>query len=202
MTLQRCKHNYITDINKWYTDDSESYKYSRNIQFITQRSWSHSWKRKSFIHRKDVTNVERIHSCKRLQSASFHMREIILLKTAFIVKWFNWNDHKCRCIIDAISRHNYKRLSEISNDNRSDLHDRWHYASINTMWNQRRNEKLLRLFINIDNYRFQSLQRISAKITLQLKDNEWREVHQYSERTNVEITVESWDEVLMHRWVH
>ncbi len=70
------------------------------------------------------------------------------------------------------------------------------------MWNWRRNEKLLRLFIDTDNYRFQSLQRVSAKIALQLKDNEWREVHQYSERTNVEITVESWDETLMHKWVH
>ncbi len=70
------------------------------------------------------------------------------------------------------------------------------------MWNQWRNEKLFRSFVDTDNYKFQSLQKISAKITLQLKDNEWKEVHQYSERTNVKITVESWDEVLIHKWVH
>jgi len=40
------------------------------------------------------------------------------------------------------------------------------------MQNQQRNEKLLKLFIDTDNYRFQSLQRVSAKIALQLKDNE------------------------------
>ncbi len=40
------------------------------------------------------------------------------------------------------------------------------------MWNQQENEKLLKLFINTDNYKFQSLQRISAKIALQLKNNE------------------------------
>ncbi len=70
------------------------------------------------------------------------------------------------------------------------------------MWNQRRNEKLLRLSVDTDNYRFQSLQRVSAKIALQLKDNEWREVHQYFERTNVKIIVKSWDEMLMHKWIH
>ncbi len=70
------------------------------------------------------------------------------------------------------------------------------------MQNQQRNEKLLKSFINTNNYRFQSLQRISMKITLQLKDNEWREVHQYSERTNVKIIIESWDKVSMHKWVH
>ncbi len=99
-------------------------------------------------------------SCRRLQSASSHIRKIILLKTTFIVKWFNWNDHKCQCIADVILRHNYEKLSKILNDNRFDFHDRWHYESINT-----------------DNYRFQSLQRISVKIALQLKDNEWREIH-------------------------
>ncbi len=40
------------------------------------------------------------------------------------------------------------------------------------------------------------------KITLQLKNNEWREIHQYSERTNVRITVESKDKALMHKWIH
>ncbi len=70
------------------------------------------------------------------------------------------------------------------------------------MWNQRKNEKLLRSSVDINNYRFQSLQRVSAKIALQLKDNEWKEVHQYFERTNVKITVESWDKTLMHRWIH
>ncbi len=70
------------------------------------------------------------------------------------------------------------------------------------MWNQWRNKKLFRSFVDTDNYRFQSLQRISAKIALQLKDNEWREVYQYSERTNVKIIVESWDETLAHKWVH
>ncbi len=70
------------------------------------------------------------------------------------------------------------------------------------MWNQWRNEKLLRSFIDTDNYKFQSLQRVSVKIMLQLKDNEWREVHQYSERTNVKIIIESWDETLMHKWIH
>ncbi len=70
------------------------------------------------------------------------------------------------------------------------------------MWNQWRNKKLFRSFVDTDNYRFQSLQRISAKIALQLKDNEWREVHQYSERTNVKIIVESWDETLAHQWVY
>ena len=43
--------------------------------------------------------------------------------------------------------------------------------------NQQRNEKLLKSSVNINNYKFQSLWRISAKIALQLKDNEWREVH-------------------------
>ncbi len=143
-----------------------------------------------------------MHSCKRLQSASSHMRKIVLLKTASIVKWFNWNDHKYQCIVNVVLRHNYEKLSEISNDNKSDLHNKWHYESINTMWNQRRNEKLLKSSVNTDNYRFQSLQRVSAKIALQLKNNEWEEVHQYSERTNVEIIVESWNETSMHKWVH
>ncbi len=67
------------------------------------------------------------------------------------------------------------------------------------MWNQWRNEKLFRSSVDTDNYKFQSLQRISAKITLQLKDNEWKEVHQYSEKTNVKIIVESWDEALIHK---
>ncbi len=202
MTLQRCRHDYVTDINRRYTDDSENYTHSWSIQFVTQRSRSHSWKRKSFRHRKDITHVKRMRSCKRLQSASSYMKRIILLKTASIVKWFNWNDYKCQCIADVISRYDYEKLSEISNDNRFDLHDRWHYESINTMQNQRRNEKLLKLSVDTDNYRFQSLQRVSVKIALQLKDNEWREVHQYSERTNVEIIVESWDETSMHKWVH
>ncbi len=171
MTLQRCKHDYVININRQHTDDSESYIHLRSIQFITQRSWSHSWKRKSFRHWKDTTHVERMRFCKRLQSASFHIRKIILLKTAFIVKWFNWNDHKCWCIADAISRHDYEKLSKISHDNRSDLHDRWHYESINMMWNQWRNEKLLRSSVDTDNYRFQNLQRVSAKIASQLKDN-------------------------------
>ena len=70
------------------------------------------------------------------------------------------------------------------------------------MWNQWRNKKLFRSFVDTDNYRFQSLQRISAKIALQLKDNEWREVYQYSERTNVKIIVESWDEASAHKWIH
>ncbi len=70
------------------------------------------------------------------------------------------------------------------------------------MWNRRRNEKLLRSSVDTDNYRFQSLQRVSAKIALQLKDNEWREIHQYSERINVEITVKLWDETSMHKWIH
>ncbi len=174
--LQRCKHNYVTDINRWYTDDSESYTYSRSIQFITQRSQSNSWKRKSFRHWKDVTHVERMRSCRRLQSASSHMREVVLLKITSIVKWFNWNDHKYWYIADIISRYNYEKLSEISNDNKSDLHDRWHYESINMMQNQWRNEKNFRSFIDTDNYRFQSLQKVSAKIALQLKDNEWREI--------------------------
>ncbi len=202
MTLQRCKHDYITNINRWHTDDSESYTHSRSIQFITQRSQSHSWKRKSFRHQKDATHVERMYSCRKLQSASFHMKKIILLKTAFIVKWSNWNDHKYQCIADVILRHDYEKLSEISNDNRFDLHNRWHYESINTMWNWQRNEKLFRSSVDTDNYRFQSLQKVSAKIALKLKDNEWREIHQYSERTNVEIIVESWDEALMHKWIH
>ncbi len=70
------------------------------------------------------------------------------------------------------------------------------------MWNWWRNEKLLKLFIDTDNYRFQSLQKVSVKIALQLKDNKWREVHQYSERTNVKIIVESWDKTSMYKWVH
>ena len=202
MILYKCKHNYVTDINKQYTDDSESYIYSWSIQFVTQKSWSYSWKRKSFRHWKDATHVERMRSCRKLQFASSHMRKIILLKITFIVKWFNWNDHKYQCIIDAILRHNYKRLSKISNNNRSDFHDRWHYESINIMQNQQKNEKLLKSFIDTDNYRFQNLQRVSMKIALQLKNNEWKEVHQYSERTNVKITVESWDKMSMYKWVH
>ncbi len=175
--LQRCKHDYVININKQHTDDSESYTHSRSIQFVTQRLQSYSWKKKSFKHQKDVTHVERMHSCRKLQSASSHMREIILLKTAFIVKWFNWNDHKCQCIADAVSRHNYEKLLKISNDNKFDLHDRWHYELINTMQNQQRNEKLFKSSVDTDNYRFQSLQRVSMKIALQLKDNEWREIH-------------------------
>ncbi len=37
---------------------------------------------------------------------------------------------------------------------------------------------------------------------LQLKNNEWKEVHQYFERINVKIIVESWNEASMHKWVH
>ncbi len=133
MILQRCKHNYVTNINRWYTDDSESYIHSRSIQFITQKSRSHFWKRKSFKHQKNIIHVERMHSCRRFQSASSHMKEIILLKTAFIVKWFNWNDYKCWCIADVILRHNYEKLLKISNDNKFDFHDRQHYESINMM---------------------------------------------------------------------
>ncbi len=70
------------------------------------------------------------------------------------------------------------------------------------MQNQQKNEKLLKSFIDTDNYRFQNLQRVSMKIALQLKNNEWKEVHQYSERTNVKITVESWDKMSMYKWVH
>ncbi len=157
MTLQKCRHDYIIDINKQYTDNSKSYTHSWSIQFIIQKSWSYSWKKKSFKHRKNITYVERMHSCRRLQFASFHMRKIILLKTTFIVKWFNWNDYKCQCIADAISRHDYEKLSKILNDNKSDFHDRWHYELINTMWNQWKNEKLFKSSVNTDNYRFQSL---------------------------------------------
>ncbi len=70
------------------------------------------------------------------------------------------------------------------------------------MQNQRRNEKLFKSFVNTDNYKSQSLQRINEKIALQLKDNKWKEVHQYSERTNIEIIVKSWDETLMYKWIH
>ncbi len=157
MTLQKCKHDYVININRWYTDDSENYTHSRSIQFVTQRLWSHSWKRKSFRYWKDITHVKRMRSCRRLQFASSHMRRIVLLKIASIVKWFNWNDHKYWCITDVILRHDYEKLSEISNDNKFDLHDRWHYESINTMQNQWRNEKLFRSSVNTDNYRFQSL---------------------------------------------
>ncbi len=45
------------------------------------------------------------------------------------------------------------------------------------MQNQWRNEKLFKSFIDINNYKFQSLQKVSAKIALQLKNNEWKEVH-------------------------
>ncbi len=37
---------------------------------------------------------------------------------------------------------------------------------------------------------------------LQLKDNEWREIHQYFKRTDVRITVESKDETSAHKWIH
>ena len=70
------------------------------------------------------------------------------------------------------------------------------------MWNWWRNEKLLRSSVDTDNYRFQSLQKVSAKIALQLKNNEWREVHQYFERTNVKIIVESWDKTSTYKWIH
>ena len=70
------------------------------------------------------------------------------------------------------------------------------------MQNQWRNEKLFRSSVDINNYRFQSLQKVCVKIALQLKDNKWREIYQYSERTNVEITVESQNEALMHKWIH
>ncbi len=66
MILQRCKHDYVTDINRQHTDDSESYTHSRSIQFVTQKSRSYSWKRKSFRHWKDITYVKRMRSCKRL----------------------------------------------------------------------------------------------------------------------------------------
>ncbi len=89
MTLQRCKHNYVININRWCTNDSESYTYSWSIQFVTQTSWNHSWKRKSFKHQKNAAHVERKHSCRRLQSASLHMRRIILFKITFIVEWVN-----------------------------------------------------------------------------------------------------------------
>ncbi len=66
------------------------------------------------------------------------------------------------------------------------------------MQNWQENEKLLKSFIDTDNYKSQSLQKVSAKIMLQLKDNEWREIHQYSERINVKITVRSESETSMH----
>ncbi len=37
---------------------------------------------------------------------------------------------------------------------------------------------------------------------LQLKDNKWREIHQYFKRTNVKIIVESKDEMSTHKWIH
>ncbi len=77
--------------------------------------------------------TERMYSCKRLQFTSLHMKEVVLFKTAFIVKWFNWNDHKYQCIINIISRYDYEKLSKISNDNKSDLYNRWYYESINMM---------------------------------------------------------------------
>ncbi len=148
MTLQRCKHNYIININKWCTDNSESYTHSWSIQFVTQKSWNHSWKRKSFRHWKDAAHVKRKHSCKRLQSALLHIRRIILLKTTFIIEWVNWNDYKHWCIASIISRHNYERLSRILNNNKFNLHNKEHHKQIDMMWNQWRNEKLLRSFIN------------------------------------------------------
>ena len=66
------------------------------------------------------------------------------------------------------------------------------------MQNWQENEKLLKSFIDTDNYKSQSLQKVSAKIMLQLKDNEWREIYQYSERINVKITVRSESETSMH----
>ena len=45
------------------------------------------------------------------------------------------------------------------------------------MQNQQKNEKLFKSSVDTDNYRFQSLQRVSVKIMLQLKDNEWKEIH-------------------------
>ncbi len=76
-----------------------------------------------------------MHSCRKLQSASLHMRRIILLKTTFIVEWFNWNDHKHQSIIDAILRHNYERLSRILNNDKFNLHNRWHHKQIDKMQN-------------------------------------------------------------------
>ncbi len=154
MILQRCKYNYVININKWCTDDSESYIHSWSIQFVTQRSWNHSWKRKSFRHWKDAAHVKRKHSCKRLQSASLHIKRIILFKITFIVEWVNWNNHKHRCIASIISRHNYERLLRISNNNRFNLHNREYHKQIDMMWNQWRNEKLLKSFIDTDSNRF------------------------------------------------
>jgi len=34
------------------------------------------------------------------------------------------------------------------------------------------------------------------------KNNEWREIYQYFERTNVKIIVESKDKTSMHKWIH
>ncbi len=177
MILQECKHNYAMNINKWYTDNTENHTCSQDIQFIIQKSQDYSWKRKSFKHWKSAAHVERMHSCRRLQSASLHMRKIILFKIIFIVEWFNWNDHKHWSVIDAISRHNYKKLSRISNNDRFNLYNKWHHKQIDKMQNQWENEKLLESFIDTDNYRSQSLQRVSVKIMLQLKNNKWREIY-------------------------
>jgi len=43
-------------------------------------------KKKIFQTSKNAAHVERKHSCRRLQSASLHMRRIILFKITFIVE--------------------------------------------------------------------------------------------------------------------
>ncbi len=70
MTFQRCKHDYVININKWYINDSESYTHSWSIQFITQKSWNHSWKRKFFKHWKDATYVESVMSLHKMNHIS------------------------------------------------------------------------------------------------------------------------------------
>jgi len=127
MALQECRHDHATNTSRRYTGDAGNHTRSRGIQFTTQRSRGHSWKRKSSRHRRSATHAGGMRSRRRLQPAPLHMGRNILLETTFIIEWSNRNDHKQRNIADATSRHNYERLSRISNDDRSSLHDRRHH---------------------------------------------------------------------------
>ncbi len=69
MTLQRYKHNYAININKWCTDDSESYTHSWSIQFI--------------IHEKEnLSNIEKM----------LHMSKESILVKDFNLHHFIWEE--------------------------------------------------------------------------------------------------------------
>ncbi len=72
---------------------------------------------------------------RRFQFVLLYIERIILFKTTSIVERVDRYSNKCRRIVDAISRYNYKRLLEILDNYRFGIYNRQFYKSINTMRN-------------------------------------------------------------------